>query len=158
MRFLIGRCWKARRRKENTRRGVNEANERTNVKAREHVDRPVGFALTRGQETNKETRKAADGRPKPTSASPLTLRSPLIKDADRQWRRQPRWQWRSWGDRRAISWKRESNWEADRNDPTTIRLVPTWRPAFLRPRSRIKAIPSGIRLSDRRVLSSTCCY
>lgn len=47
------------------------------------TDRLAGFALTREQKINKETRKAG-GRPKPISASPLTFGSFPIKDADRQ--------------------------------------------------------------------------
>lgn len=69
---------------ENTREGVLTEREREKgSRARAPVGRPGGFALTREQKTNKETRKAG-GRPKPTSASPLTFASFLIKDADRQ--------------------------------------------------------------------------
>ncbi|EGI70592.1 hypothetical protein G5I_00639 [Acromyrmex echinatior] len=69
-------------RKENTREGVRF--ERTQERiASTCTSRPVGFALIREQKTNKETKKAG-GRPKPTSASPLTFGSFLIKDADQQ--------------------------------------------------------------------------
>lgn len=71
---------------EKTREKVCVSSGRTRERtASTCTDRPVGFALTRKQKTNKETRKAG-GCPKPTSASPLTFGSFLIKNAD--WQRQ----------------------------------------------------------------------
>jgi len=52
-------------------------------RARVPISQRVDFTLAWEQKTNKETRKAGGG-PKPTSASPLTFRSFLIKDVDRQ--------------------------------------------------------------------------
>lgn len=74
-----------REERKHERRCTFRASEREKgSRARASVGRPVGFALTREQKINKETKKAG-GRPKSTSASPLTFRSFLIKDADRQW-------------------------------------------------------------------------